>query len=480
MYEEREETDAKGETITKRFKTDEYQELDIQRMNLQQNTLDTLEKIDFIDKNADGQYKVAGETVADRQLTVARYFYEFYNTIARRENRVRQLFMSLGHWDNRNALEMDEEQFFQKFNDGITIGTIGYGTSLLNLVEGLGITKDIGTANTVKGVSAMMNKEKRETLLQLSSAMSNTARFLTDTSVGERYFTSAWTFFSHTDKISRAFGLAGGIENAKDLIQKYAKAKGKKKAALRRDMEYYNLNLGVVDAAVAVGDLDSQLKSAEDVIYNGQVDMSGTPAEQMTLANTLLRSGRFVSNEIFKRYDATSLPPVLLKKSPFLRLFTKYKGWMSQHNRQQVKRFQNIRREAQQGNIRPAWNQAQGMVWLGGTYAMMNMIWASEREDDKDAATRFGEGLLDAQTFGLASVVLQMALRSEGNWYRLQKDLTAQLGGPAASITAGVVAPIITGDFVQAGEQALYRVPGVNVLKRVSGLRLPEIVEDNK
>ena len=136
VYEEKEVTDPKtGETFTERVKTDRYNELDIDRMELPPEHLATLERIGFIEKDSDGNSKIAGDTLAERQLTVARFFYEWYNTISRRENRVRQLFMSLGHWDTKNPLERDEGEFFQKLNDVITIGTIGLGTSLQNLVE---------------------------------------------------------------------------------------------------------------------------------------------------------------------------------------------------------------------------------------------------------------------------------------------------------------------------------------------------------
>ena len=482
VYERREVTDPKtGAKSIERFKTDRYNELDIDRMNLPPKTLETLEHAGMLTKVGDS-YKVAGETVADRQLTLARFFYEYYNTISRRENTVRQLFMSLGHWDSRNPLEMDEGQFFQKLNDVITLTTIGYPTSALNIVEGIGgLPQDIGTANMIKGINTMVNKEKRDQLMQLSSAMSNTPRFLADTSLGEKYFTSGWTFFTLTDKMSRAFGLTSGIENAKDLIQKYASADSEKsKAKWRRSMQAMNLNTNVVDAAIASGNLPSQLKSAEDAIYAGEVDMTGTPEAQATLAHAILRSGRFVSNETFKRYDATSLPPFLLKHSPLLRVFTKYKSWSFQQNRQQYKRFKNIKSEMRRGNFSPFSNMLQGAAIFGTTYAMMNLLWASGREEEQGMMERFGEGMLDAQMFGLASVMLQMALRADGNWFRMQKDMVSQLAGPAASITSGIIAPIVTGDFVQAGEQALYRVPGVNVAKRASGLRLTEIFEDEE
>ena len=91
---------------------------------------------------------------------------------------------------------------------------------------------------------------------------------------------------------------------------------------------------------------------------------------------------------------------------------------------------------------------------------------------------RFGEGLLDAQLFGIASVLMQMRLRSEGNWFRLQKDMMGQLAGPAGSITSGIVAPLTTGDFGQVGESILYRIPGANVAKRASGFKLTEVFEN--
>ena len=253
--------------------------------------------------------------------------------------------------------------------------------------------------------------------------------------MGEKYFSSKWAFFTQSDKLSRAFGLGVGIENAKDLMQKYASATGRQKAEWKRAMTAMNLNTGIVDAAIAAGNLPSAIKGAEDTIYAGDVDMTGAPEAQQTLAHAMLKSGRFVSNETFKRYDATSLPPFLLKHSPILRVFTKYKSWMLQQNRGQYKRFKNAAGEAKRGNIRPLWNLLQGVALISGMYAMMNLLWASDREDED--SNRLVEGMLDAQVFGLTAVMMQMALRADGNWFRMQKDLTSQLAGPAASITAG-------------------------------------------
>ena len=70
---------------------------------------------------------------------------------------------------------------------------------------------------------------------------------------------------------------------------------------------------------------------------------------------------------------------------------------------------------------------------------------------------------------------------AEGNWYQMQNLLVKQAAGPTFSVAAQMVAPVITGvatgdtgDFAQAGEEVVRRLPIISFSRRVGGWRLLE------
>ena len=107
-----------------------------------------------------------------------------------------------------------------------------------------------------------------------------------------------------------------------------------------------------------------------------------------------------------------------------------------------------------------------GLLWL---YSALQ-----GDDDDKTALDRLFKGLAAAQTFGIGSVMFELAMYAEGNWYQMANLLAKQAAGPTFSVAAQMTGPILTGDFAQAGEEAIRRLPIVSFSRRVGGWRLLE------
>lgn len=461
-----------------RVRTDDYQEIDVAQMNLTDEVLERLRTIGFITTNADGVDVVAGATIEDRHLTMARFFYEFYNTIAQREASVKDLYLSLGHWHTRDPLEVDEAKFWQKISDITTATTLSWTTALQNLLEVPLLTEQTGTRTMLQGLTKIFAKESRDQLRALAEGLSHAPRFMAETDLAEKYLGSWVSGFTRTDKISRAIGLGVGLENAKKLITEYVNGDAKTQARLRRVFDETALDTKLIETLERSG-LDNLLQDVQELIMSGQVTptFGDTATSKEKLAWTVLQHMHYISDTTFKTYDATSLPPFLMKQTPLIRLFMKYKSWMFQHNAFKFKNWRRAVREARAGNIRPLWNMAQSAAWSGVTYSMLLGIYAAASGYDDDE-NNFVKGMHAAQTFGMSSVLLEMASRADGNWWQLSRDMMGQAAGPVGSITSQTVAPMITGDWNVAGSQVVRRIPVVNVFKRLGGFRLLEENEE--
>ena len=471
------ERDAAGE------KTGRYQEIDIGRMNLDDATQRELERIGLIEKDGDG-WKVVGADIAQRHATLARHIHEFYETLARRKNAVHSLVLGLGNWHTRDPLEMESSAFWKQINDTITVLTLNHGVAIQNLLEIPLISMLTGANPLFKGLKNMTNKAYRDQMGQLARGLSHARKFMADTTLADKYLGSPLTFFSKSDEFSRAAGLGIGLENAKAKIQAYAAATSeKRRAALGREMDAVRLNTDVV-ASLPTEQLASVLEAAEQLILNNAVETvfssekggDLSPAER--LAGTILRSMFYVSDETFKQYDATSLPQFMISRNPLIRVFMKYKSWMLQQNRLVYNQLRRAYREAKQGNLKPFSDFVAATAMMGlGTGGLLWLYSALQGDDDdKTARDRLFKGLAAAQTFGIASVMFELGMYAEGNWYQMSNLLAKQAAGPTFSVAAQMVGPLLTGDFAQAGEEAVRRLPIVSFSRRVGGWRLLEEV----
>jgi len=469
------ERDADGQ------KTGNYQEIDIARMNLDDATLAELERIGLIE-GTEGNWKVVGEDITQRHATMARHIHEFYNTLAQRKNAVHSVVLGLSNWHTRDPLEMESAEFWKKINDTITVLTLNHGVAIQNLLEIPLISMLTGANPLFKGLRNMSNTEYRGAMQQLARGLSHARKFMADTTLADKYLGSRWTLFSKSDEFSRAAGLGIGLENAKAKIQRYAEATDtKKRAAIGREMDSVRLNKDVV-GNIPAEQLQQTLEAAEQLILNNEVDtvfsseQGGelSPAER--LAGTMLRSMFYISDEAFKAYDATSLPKFMMSRNPLIRVFMKYKSWMLQQNRLVYNQLRRAYRETKKGNLEPLGNFVAASAMMGlGTGGLLWLYSALQGDDDdKTALDRMFKGLAAAQSFGIASVMFELAMYAEGNWYQMSNLLAKQAAGPTFSVAAQMIGPVLTGDVGRAGEEALRRLPIVSFSRRVGGWRLLE------
>ena len=375
---------------------------------------------------------------------------------------------------------MESAEFWKKINDSITVLTLNHGVAIQNMLEIPLISMMTGANPLFKGLKNMTNKEYRGAMQQLSRGLSHARKFMADTSLADKYLGSPLTFFSKSDEFSRAAGLGIGLENAKEKIQRYAEAEGKKKEAIGREMDAVRLNKEVV-GGIPESELQSVLEAAEQHILNNEVDTvfssekgsDLSPAER--LAGTMLRSMFYVSDETFKQYDASTLPQFMLSKNPLIRVFMKYKSWMLQQNRLVYNQLKRAYREAKKGNLRPLGDFIAASSMMGlGTGGLLWLYSGLQGDDEKTIGERLFKGLAAAQTFGIASVMFELAMYAEGNWYQMSNLLAKQAAGPTFSVAAQMFAPVFTGDFGKAGEETLRRLPIVSFSRRVGGWRLLE------
>ena len=73
-------------------------------------------------------------------------------------------------------------------------------------------------------------------------------------------------------------------------------------------------------------------------------------------------------------------------------------------------------------------------------------------------------------------MVVEGILHSGENPFRLEHNLRGQFTGPAISVATRILSPILTGDFGEAREQILRRVPGT---REATYFGLNQIFEEN-
>ena len=293
---------------------------------------------------------------------MARHIHEFYNTLASRKNAVHSVVLGLGNWHTRDPLEMESSEFWKKINDSITVLTLNHGVAIQNLLEIPLISMLTGANPLFKGLRNMANTDYRNQMQQLARGLSHARKFMADTSLADKYLSSRWTYFSKSDEFSRAAGLGIGLENAKAKITRYAEANSdSKRAALGRDMDAVRLNTDIIDA-IPASDRENVLQAAEQLILNNETETvfssekGGELTDAERLAQTILRSMFYISDETFKQYDASSLPQFMISRNPLIRVFMKYKSWMLQQNRLVYNQLRRAYKEAKLRNFEPLGN----------------------------------------------------------------------------------------------------------------------------
>ena len=469
--------DKDGEKV----KTGKWKGIDINRLKLDEKTLAELQQIGFIESDGAGGWQVHGKSDAAQQKTIARFFVELMQTKANRKKRIEALVQSLGHWQQRDPLKEDSDELWKRLNTFVSIGALGWRQALQNLTEIPIVVMLAGLKSTAGLVKEMRDPDFRAAANELTQGLKQGVEFLADDNLQERVLNSKWSLFGATERLSRMLGVGVGLTHAKNLSQELLASQegSKNRARIEREMRKLRMNPAAI-LHIPPGDLDAIFSEVIQRIKSGDLALAGVelpsktpPKNEMTdrMGEEWVRSAMFVSDSAFKPYDARTLPPEFQKDSAFSRMILKFKGWMYQQNRFMVDESKRAMQEAiRHQNYRPLRNILASTLLLTGSVGMTQMMFSllQGRDDEDDKLLR---AFLHTQTLGLSAVLWEMALRSEGSPWRLEKNIEGTLVGPVWGTFADVLSPTVTGDLDRSLQEVLQRTPGAREMLHLGANR---------
>ena len=471
--------------------TGEFTELDFERMKdrgVTDEHLAELERVGFLEKRDDGTYKVRGEDAYAQHQTIQAHFSAFARTKADREHTVNTIIKGLGHWDRHDPLDKSYRAIANAANAATTVLTLGHRTALQNLLELPHSQAMIGSKNARSAVLTFTkDKDFRSLSHKLVEAMRHTTQFMADSSFEQKYLQNPYlSSFSASDQLSRAIGAAGGIVNAEDVIERYIENPNKTNRSALRSVK---INQAVIDEYVASANkkpLNEIFTEARERALSGDMPIGrfvptgkSAPSDPMVdkIGQEVMRSAVYVSNTVLKRYDALTLPDILRSRNPFLRIFTKFMAWPIQHHSYLFRQLRTAVNEAKkdadgQRNWQPAWNLLVTSAWTAGIGASTASLYSAlQGRDDDDLFETALRGVAGAHAIGMASMLLEAGLFADGNAWLLEKALTTRGAGPTIGIWARMASPVLTGDWAEAGEQGLRRIPVIRDAFSVTPIR---------
>ena len=109
----------------------------------------------------------------------------------------------------------------------------------------------------------------------------------------------------------------------------------------------------------------------------------------------------------------------------------------------------------------PAWRLIQGLVGLGISTAMMMALFAalSGRERDENDS-RLLETVARMEALGVGSMVIELAMYSDGNSYKAGQAINSAFGSPTVGVAARVGRNIIARKPGAAAADVFWQLPG--------------------
>ena len=423
-------------------------------------TLVNLESIGLLTRTATG-YDFASETAKGKVLG------EYLGAVKEREDAAYSIISGLSKWD-RTPQEMSSD-FWRRVSDVTTMMTLGIRASVQNIFEIPLLVSLTGSKAFLQATAALVKDPDLKRLGPiLGATMRQTIDYLKDSEVQEKYL--KWSAFSGTDQLSRTFGALTGWKAAENAIRSYI---GNPTRAARVRLEQLRIDPTVIDNFRQQGgntDLEAVFTEAlqrtkDSLIMTAGVRPPDAPPPSNpfvdTLGDEMGKSASWISNVIFKEYDALSLPKLLRRQEPLLRVFLKYKSWQGQQHAYIMRALRHSRDEALQGNFEPAWHLGQSIAILGAGKAGLDFVmgFVTGRHEDKELWRRSAEGIANSGSLGTFSILLDAAMLAEGNPYRGVMMINSMLSNPTASIASDVVGRTITGDIGGAAWSFARHVP---------------------
>ncbi|MCG9133165.1 hypothetical protein J5I95_15920, partial [Candidatus Poribacteria bacterium] len=453
-------------------KSGDLKDLDIDRLDLSANQLETLRKIGLLEKDSQENWRVVGSSVKARHQTMQRHFADYSSTIAGRLKHFMNTLNSIADGPIRSLTNDKTNKLVSKVNSATTMLTLGPRTALQNLSELPNLIAAAGMSDFVKGLKFISNPGNRAFVKMLSSALDHGHRYMAETKGEQWYLQSPLSFFTQSELLSREAGVAIGWVNAQSAIQAYLDNPSQ---ASRYALDDVKINKKVIDAfkteASEAVDLEQLFTEAQERILHGSMPVGGfqrvgaSPASNKwvdIIGQELQRSAVYMSQDFLKRYDAYSMPPWLAERHPFVSLFFKYRSWGFQNHELLARRWRQAWRQGKQGNWTPFLNMslAAGVLTPLGIGALGFAFTVFQALDDDDPfALEILKTYTAAQSFGIASILIDAVAHAGENPFRLEHSLRGQYSGPALSITTRILAPLFTGDFKEVFEQLSRRLP---------------------
>ncbi|MCG9133823.1 hypothetical protein J5I95_19310, partial [Candidatus Poribacteria bacterium] len=450
--------------------TGELKDLDIDRLDLSTDQKEILRRMGLLEKDNNENWRVVGSSVKARHQTMQRHFSDYSSTIAGRLKHFMNALNATADGPIRSLTDDKTNKLVSKVNSATTMLTLGPRTALQNLSELPNLIAAAGMGNFVKGMKFLTNPDSKKLVKMLSSALDHGHRYMSETKGEQWYLQSPLSLFAQSELLSREAGVAVGWVNAKSAIENYLKNPNK---ATQYALDDVKINKNVIDAFKAAGqvNLEQLFTEAEQRILHGSMPTGGfqkvgaSPASNKwvdILGQELQRSAVYMSQDFLKRYDAYSLPPFLAQRHPFVSLFFKYRSWGFQNHELLARRWRQAWRQGKIGNWTPFLNMslAAGVLTPLGIGALGFAFTVFQALDDDDPfALDILKTFTAAQSFGMASILIDAVAHASENPFRLEHSLRGQYSGPALSIATRILAPVFTGDVKEALEQTSRRLP---------------------
>ena len=414
---------------------------------------------------------------------------EYLSTTQRRLHDAEKLIEGLAGWIRNNRASLHGENEFVRGLSGITTAmTITHLTTLRNFLESLLVTGKTGGsmfAKSLKDISTDMERTNYAKNLS-GDNLASTLYYAEGSNIQQRWLN--FTMHTGAEGYSRLIGVVSGVRLAQDVITKYAKNQSR---ANRSMLEHILIDPAVIDQFLAEGHTAANLETifAEHIkrVNVNEASIEGEPTAGAPLAkhnytdrigDEIRRAANHVSDDIFKQYNAGSLPDFLARRDiPMLNLLFKFKAWGAQQHKWLRKELWYGIREAKQGNWTPIVRLSQGLVAVGVSgyvmRALYSLIAGNPGEDDWFNPEYIVSSAAGAGALGIFSNVIEFTRYADGNSFKAITQLLNYGLGPAGGLGAEIGGELIAGDPVGVGAKILQRAPVLNLGYRARGV--PEI-----
>ena len=436
--------------------------------------LETLQREGLIVKQGDG-YKIKSETAQWRILA------EYLQTTREREGAMYSIVSGLSKWD-RVPTEETSERAWQRVGDLTTMLTLGFRAAAQNIFE-------IPLLISLTGSKAFMratqqwsqDPDVRELGPRIGAVMRQSLDYLAHGQLQERWL--GFSQFSRSDQFSRSFGAFAGWEAVKDAIREYLVNPGRTE---RVRLEQLQVNPASIEQFRRDGDgfdIEDIFAEAWDRVRENVIMASGVrpiDAPQVsnpfvdTIGDEMAKSAAWISNVVFKEYDAASLPKFLRQQNAMIRVFLKYKAWQGQQHAFVMRTIRHAIAEAKEGNWKPAGQFAQSAaaLGLGGTVFTTFFALLSGRVEPGEmwSWARAMDGIASSASLGVFSMLGEAMMLAEGSPYRGMQMLESTLSSPTIGIASKIGGNIVALDVPGTAGAIVTQTPAVReVIKYGTG-----------